>query len=520
VKLLLVVVDGASPRVVNPAIQTGRLANLERIADAGSLHAGSLTIFPSITPAATTSIVTGTYPAEHGIGGASWYDEARGEVAYYGDDFWVIARRGLGDFLRDFLVQLNGARLKAPTLFEMVERSGTRAACVNYLVYRGDTTHRVHVPWLAALLPGVPVTAEVHGPSLLCLGDFVTPRTWRGRRVEGEGGLLHRFGMDDASTARMLCELAEDDALPAFTLAYFPDNDFKSHDVGPHAALPVIDRVDAALGELFDAAGGFDRFVRETCVVVTSDHGHVEVLADRDASVLDLDALFGDFRRATLGKPWRPQDEILICPNMRAAQVHLREPSAVLLDRVVQAASRDARVDAVLWKRGRTVGPSELYEVASPRGRLEFWRGDEGPSAASDGFGTTWSWRGEPATLGLDTTDGLVESAEYPNPFERIAGALDAADQGAVWLSARPGCEFEAAGGKAHAGGASHGALHALDTLSLALVGGATAPELPRRLRSVDIAPLCMRLLGLRMRYEIGAPRPPRPSPVVPAAGS
>src|SRR5688572_23788178 len=110
------------------------------------MHQGSVTIFPSITPAATSSIATGCYPAEHGIAGASWYDEARGTVAYYGDDFWTITKEGYGAFLRDFLVQLNGPRLKAPTLFELVEHTERRASCVNYLVFRGNSVHRVNVP--------------------------------------------------------------------------------------------------------------------------------------------------------------------------------------------------------------------------------------------------------------------------------------------------------------------------------------------------------------------------------------
>jgi hypothetical protein len=507
VKVLLIVIDGAAPRVVGPAVQTGRLPNLQRVADSGTMHAGSTTIFPSITPAATTSIVTGAYPAEHGIGGASWYDEDRGEVAYYGDDFWVIARQGFGAFLRDFLLHLNGDRLTAPTLFQLVESAGSKAACINYLVYRGDVPHKVNVPWLMALLPGVPLTETVHGPSLLCLGDFVTPHTKRGRKVEDRGGLLHRFGMDDASTAAMLCELAAEDELPAFTLAYFADNDYRSHEVGPHAALPVIDRVDQALGQMFDAAGGFERFIQDTHVIVTSDHGHCELLADRDAAVIPLDRILSDFRQADLGKAWGPRDEIMICPNMRAAQIHLRETSAVLLDRVTRAALADPRVDLILWKPGLTVGRGDVYGVNSLRGRLEFWRGDEGPSRARDAFGTGWSWRGDAAALRLEIADGLVESAEYPNALERIAGALDAANGGAVWLSARPGCEFEVPGGKAHVGGASHGALHALDSLSIAVMGGGNAPAPPRALRSVDIAPLCMSLLGLPMRYAVGDPR-------------
>jgi hypothetical protein len=63
-------------------------------------------------------------------------------------------------------------------------------------------------------------------------------------------------------------------------------------------------------------------------------------------------------------------------------------------------------------------------------------------------------------------------------------------------------------GGKAHVGGASHGALHALDSLSPVIVGGAGVVALPRAMRSIDIAPLCMQLLGLPMRWRVGDPRP------------
>jgi predicted AlkP superfamily pyrophosphatase or phosphodiesterase len=130
-KVLLVVIDAATPHVICPAIRTGRLPTMQRLMEAGTMHEASASIFPSITPAATSSIITGAYPAEHGIAAASWFDEARNEVAYYGDDFWLIARQGFGAFVRDFLLRLNGDRLRAPTLFEMLERAGRRAACLN-----------------------------------------------------------------------------------------------------------------------------------------------------------------------------------------------------------------------------------------------------------------------------------------------------------------------------------------------------------------------------------------------------
>ena len=97
---------------------------------------------------------------------------------------------------------------------------------------------------------------------------------------------------------------------------------------------------------------------------------------------------------------------------------------------------------------------------------------------------------------------------DYPNAFERIACLLDLDQSGEVWVTAKAGCEFEVPGGKAHVAGASHGALHTLDSLSPVIVaGGGTRRRLPRHMRLVDIAPLCMELLGVPMRYRVGDPR-------------
>jgi hypothetical protein len=507
VKVLLIVIDAASPRVVCPAIQIGRLPNLKRLADAGEMHQASTTIFPSITPAATTSIITGCYPAEHGIAGASWFDVERGSVAYYGDDFWVIAKEGLGAFVRDFLVGLNGNRLIAPTLFELSERAGRSAASLNYLIYRGLVRHEANVPWLLSMLPGVPFTETVDGPSLLCLGDFVACRALRHKPLD-KGGIMHRFGMDDEATAELLVEIAADGLFPELTVAYFADNDYRSHEVGPHAALPAVERVDAALGAMFDAAGGFDRFMRETCVLVTSDHGHCDILADRAQAAIALHHVLADFRQADLGKSWRDRDELMICPNMRAAQLYVRNPTAESIERVARTCLLEPRVDLVMWRRDLTVAGAGGYVVAGPRGHLEFWRAEDGSpdTSAHDAFGQLWSWQGDLETLQLEGSDNSIESGDYPNAFERIAGALDARHSGELWVTAQPGCEFEVPGGAAHVGGGSHGALHALDSSSPLIVAGAPR-RLPRAMRSVDIAPLCLEILGIPMRYAVGDAR-------------
>jgi hypothetical protein len=356
------------------------------------------------------------------------------------------------------------------------------------------------------LLPGVPFTTHVSGPSTLCLGDFVTPRTSRGK-VHDRSGPLHRFGMDDASGAEMLCQLAAADALGDFTLAYFADNDYESHAIGPHAALPVIDRVDAALGRMFDAAGGRDRFLRDTCVIVTSDHGHCEILPDAAQAAVRLHHVLGNLRQADLARGWRGHDEIMICPNMRAAQIYVRQPTGVAITRLIDEALADPRVDLAMWRGALTGEDTDVYCVESQRGRLAFRRGTGGDGRGHDAFGTEWSWRGDLEALDIECDGPAIVYGEYPNAFERIAAALEAANSGEVWLTARPGCEFEVPGGKPHVGGASHGALHALDSLSPVIIGGGGATRLPRALRSIDIAPLCMELLGIPMRYRVGQPR-------------
>jgi hypothetical protein len=508
-KVLLIVIDAATPHVVCPAIKTGRLPVFHRLADAGAMHERSATIFPSITPAATTSIATGCYPAEHGIAGASWYDEARQEIAYYGDDFWVIAREGFGAFIRDFLIRLNGDRLRVPTLFEMIERSGRTAASLNYLVFRGNFAHRVNMPGLLAAMPGVPLTETIEGPSILSLGDFVGSPRVHDRKLDEKGGLLHRFGMDDASTGTLLRDLMAAGPLPDFTLAYFADNDYRSHEIGPIASLGVIMGVDRMLGEAIEAGGGMDRVLADTCIIVTSDHGHCDVLHDASRAVVRLNELLASYRQAELGAPWKPRDEIMICPNMRAAQIYMQRPSRDLLERMVRDLLSEPRVDQVIWRTslGRDDAPG--YTVETAAGRLEFSRSRaQADAQAEDVFGGRWSWRGEPDAVGLDEDGGRVEFEEYPNAFERLAGALDLDQSGDLWVTAKPGCEFEVPGGKAHVGGASHGALHALDSYSPVIIaGGPIRPRLPRNLRSVDLAPLCMDLLGIPMRYRPGQPR-------------
>ena len=92
-KVLLIVIDACTSRVLVPAMDNNRLPNLKILAEAGYFNPNCISIFPSITHTATASLATGCYPQNHGIAGSSWYDTESDDPVHYSADFWVRSAR-------------------------------------------------------------------------------------------------------------------------------------------------------------------------------------------------------------------------------------------------------------------------------------------------------------------------------------------------------------------------------------------------------------------------------------------
>jgi hypothetical protein len=501
-RVLLFVIDGWTARLLGPALDQGQLPMLARLADAGSLAVDCVSIFPSITPAATASIITGRYPCEHGITGMSWWNPESEGVSYFGDDVWTVAQRGLGEFLRDYLLHLNDSQLRAPTLFQTVERHGLRAGCFNYLIFRGDVKHVVKPPLLLRLWPGVPSTLAVHGPSLLCLGDFVSDRP-DGEDPAVKGGIFSRFGLDDEGTTEFLLKIASAAELPDFTVAYFADYDFDSHEEGPEAALETLRSVDGRLSRIIENWGGLDRVLAEACILITADHSHSDVGAGNGAAVV-LDDVLEGFTLANPGSGWNHGEALMVCPNLRSAEIHVNKAGPASVAAVCDALTADPRIDQVIWREGGPVS-GQVHVVTGDRGRLRFSIGGDG-EAQRDTYGTRWRVTGSLEAIDAMVEDGTLQYGAYPNALERIAAAFELHDHGRVWVTARPGYEFRTAGQRTHLRGGSHGTLHELDSIVPLLIAGAPDDvQLPPAPRIVDVEPLCRLALGLPPRRPPGS---------------
>ncbi len=495
-KVLLTVVDALSSDVVAAELAANRLPTLRKLVSVGALVDSCTSIFPSITPAATASLVTGRYPLDHGIAGAFWYDEAKDDVAYYGDDFWSIMNKGIGRYFNDFLRKLNYDRLRTETIFETVENAGRTAACINYLWFRGQVEHQVSVPLLLKLLPGVPFSEVVHGPSTLFLGDFVqSADSEELEEVGAEGGVFHRYGFEDSATASCLFQLASK-GLPDFTLAYFPDNDFDSHERGRMKAAETLREFDEQLGKIIGIWPSINAFLNEVAVVIVGDHSQSDLVADEKLRRISLEQVLNGYRLTAAGKQPTEEDQLVVCPNMRAAQVYY-QLSDLNKAGLVEQLLEEPRVDQVMWRHQAADGKQVFSVATSDRGQIEFQRSDENAADAKDLYGNFWSWQGSLETIdGNVSTLGTVEFDQYPNAFERIEGGF-CDEAGSLWITARPGYEFALSDTEIHQA-SSHGSLHVLDSTSPMITAGIPKDiPLPDHVRTVDVPQLCLAVLEI-----------------------
>lgn len=327
------------------------------------------------------------------------------------------------------------------------------------------------------------------------LGDLVAGRPREEEDViDAPGGLFRRFGFQDDSTASFLLEIARQNAWRDLTVAYFPDNDFESHSAGPTSAISTLENVDRHLGELFEVCGGIESFLRDTSILITGDHAQSDLISDEEARGIPADELLEDFSVVKAGEDWTNDDQLMVCPNMRACQIYLRRGRWAHLEEIVDSLLAEQRVDQVIW---RTDSDDDLYRYHVRKrdsGELTFWESESG--RGSDAFGNTWDWSGSLKGIDAKVPDSRrITYGDYPNALERIATSFAKPAGGDLWATARVGHEFKLPETALHAGG-SHGSLHAWDSTSPVILAGAPGGvSLPRHLRTVDAAGLCLRIL-------------------------
>jgi predicted AlkP superfamily pyrophosphatase or phosphodiesterase len=460
-KLVLAVIDGLTPDVLERATGLGRAPTIARLREEG-FYAHGTTTFPSVTPVCLTTIATGAHPDTHGVPHLVWYHREEERLVEYGSSFGAMMRAvGPRQGLRDTIVNLSQDHLAedATTVFEAVEDAGLVPGAINFTCYRGRTPHRARIPGIAAKRAS---EAIVYGPR-----RFFFFNLYESDRTGAPLAIRSRIeGSVDAYAAAVGRWLVTRDGFD-FLVYYLPDYDYASHASGPGGADDELDRADACLGHLVEAAGGFDEFLERYAIVVCSDHGQSPV--ERGVRLEDA---YDDLRVFSGRRSGLPGDAaVAVTASNRFGMVY-RLPRSRL----------DARGLAVRLDGHDGVDLALFLEDGKAVVRR---KGEELRFAPADG-----SWE-------LDGDGDVLDPARYPNGLERAWRALTCPASGEVLVSAADGCEFADLGGRTHIGGGSHGALTAVDsTVPLLAAGFSRSPFGPEP-QTADLASLALRHLGI-----------------------
>ena len=469
-KLVLAVIDGLTPAMLERALGEGRLPALSFLRESGSYVRGTTT-FPSVTPVCLTSIATGAHPDTHHIPHLVWYHRGERRVVEYGSSFSAVRAAGARRSIRDSVFAMTHEHVspRALTAFEALDDEGLETAAINFTCYRGRTRHPIKLPLRAGRNRWY---EAAYGPRRFFFFNLFesdvtgAPLAIRSRP---EGSV-------DAYAATIGRWLVTRDGFD-FLVFYLPDYDYASHISGPDAAVQALERADAAVGELMAAAGGYEAFLERYAIVVCSDHGQTRV--DRVAALqdafADLDVFTG--RRGTVADGC---DAVVTASN-RSGMVYALggQPPRELAERLDDVPAVDL---ALFLEDGQAVARKDGNEVR--------FAPDE----------TGWAVTGDA---------GILVADEYPNAFERVWCALACPNAGEVIVSAAEGWEFADLGGRHHSGGGSHGSLLAGDSTVPMLAAGFDGAPLPRDASVTDLAPLALAHFGVQpppsMRARVSA---------------
>jgi predicted AlkP superfamily pyrophosphatase or phosphodiesterase len=244
--VVLISIDGLMPEYyLEPDRLRLQIPNLRALVREGAFAVGAVSVLPSVTFPAHTTMITGVNPRRHGIGTNEVFDpdgSLGGGWHWYYDD------------------------IKVPTLFDRARTSNLKTAAVTWPVTAGAP-----IDFNLPDMYPVPNLREAKNLLSLARGGRDAP-PWR-EVLQGPHDLVNM--KDEVRTKVAVRFLRE---RPDLTVVHFLELDSAQHSHGPRApeALATLERIDGYLGQILEAVraeGQWDT----TTVMVVSDHGFVTV---------------------------------------------------------------------------------------------------------------------------------------------------------------------------------------------------------------------------------------------------
>lgn len=291
--LVMISVDGMRPDYITEADAHGaKVPNLRRFLKEGSYADGVVGVVPTVTYPSHTTLVTGVWPAKHGILANTTFDPLRqNEEGWY----W---------YTED---------IRVPTLWDVAAAAGRTTASIQWPVTVGaHTTWNIPEYWRANTPDDAKLLRALSTRGLL-------------EEAEGEIGAF-RDGTDTSAKADEILGRYADWILekkhPALLTLHLSSLDHIQHQTGPFSPedIAVLEIIDATIGKIRATAEKLAP--GHAYIAIVSDHGFV-----RTDAQLNLFPLFREAKLFTVSDKGKITDwKAMPWPTGGSAAIVLKDP--------------------------------------------------------------------------------------------------------------------------------------------------------------------------------------------------
>jgi predicted AlkP superfamily pyrophosphatase or phosphodiesterase len=285
--VLMISIDGMRPDYVTHADEHGlKLPTLRRIMREGAYAEGVTGVFPTVTYPSHTTLVTGVWPARHGIVNNQRFDPEHNMAGAW---YWYADQ------------------IRVPTLWSAAHAAGLRTASVGWPVTVNSKDIDFLIPeyWRASV-------AEPTNPDDRFLMNALSRPVNELERIAARTGTPYIEGNDTSSGADEIKTLYALGILkqqnPTLMTVHLSSLDEEEHLHGPFSAEAneVLERIDGMVARLEEQERANDP---AAIIVVVSDHGFADIssMVNLGAAFIEAGLMDPPGKTASAASTWQAQ---------------------------------------------------------------------------------------------------------------------------------------------------------------------------------------------------------------------